>query len=399
MSEMRKKVLSIVGAACLVVTSTLNAQESYNKWSLDVEGGLNKPFQRFTPGYGVPRVGLFHVGLNGRVMMTSSFGLRFGYGMTDMQEKKGANEFHTVLHSGTVEAMLNVGRIAHFEEFSKHLGLFVHVGPGVGLMNGTGAIRTTKEKLGYFKVGFMPIFKVSEKVAITTDLSFYAMLMQNNTWDMQSANPVQGGFSSSMGMLTVGASIYLGKSEKHNDWRLEESDNGALDSLREELTKTQDELSDMSEVIEKMKKDMGDDDQDGVANYLDEEPETPEGTPVDVKGRTVKIPEFKDLMDGPGVGDKLFYTVQLGVFSRTMPDNFWKNITPIYTLNIEDGTKRYFTGVFHSVDDATASFERAKELGISDAFITAYYKGKRITIAEADMVRESNGPEVLRPKP
>lgn len=400
MSEMKKQLLTIFGIACLTAMTPVTAQETYNKWSIDIDGGAIKPMQRFTPSYGVGLASLFHVGLNGRVMLNPAFGLRFGYGMNDIQGSKNSQEFHTVMHTGALEAMLNVGRIGKFETFSKHLGLMVHVGPGLAFLNGTGAMTTAKEKAGYFTVGFMPIFKLSEKVALTTDLSFYAMLRQNRNWDMQTPSAVQGGFSSSMGTLTVGLSIYLGKSQKHMDWRYEDaSNNDELDSLRQALEAAKSTLEEISESMEKVQKDMADDDQDGVANYLDEEPNTPEGTHVDTKGRTVQMPEFKDLMSDPTVGNKLFYTVQLAVFSRNMPENFWKNISPIYTLNIEDGTKRYFTGIFHSVEEATSVYEKAKAAGFGDAFITAYYQGKRITIAEADMVRESNGPEVLREKP
>lgn len=400
MSEMKKKLLSILGIAGLLTVAPVTAQETYNRWSIDIDGGAVKPFTRFSPGYRAGHVSLYHVGINGRVMLNPYFGLKFGYALNDFHNNSKSKEFHTMAHFVGGEAILNLGRIAKFEEFSSKVGLLAHAGPSLGFYSGTGEVFTGKDNVGLLSLGITPMIKLSEKISLNIDLSYYFIMKQTFNWDMQAKNTTQVGFNSSMATGSIGVSIYLGKNEKHMDWRFESNDdNAALDSLREVLETAQSEIEDMSESLDKLKKKMNDDDQDGVANYLDEEPNTPEGTQVDTKGRTVQMPEFKNLMGDPSVGDKLFYTVQLGVFSRTMPENFWKNISPIYTLNIEDGTKRYFTGIFHSVEDATEAFEKAKATGINDAFITAYYQGKRITIAEADVIRESKGASILREKP
>ena len=68
-------------------------------------------------------------------------------------------------------------------------------------------------------------------------------------------------------------------------------------------------------------------------------------------------------------------------------------------LNIGDGTTRYFTGILYSFDEARPKLAAAKGNGLVDSFITAYYKGKRITIAEVDFILSTRGQEALRPEP
>lgn len=91
----------------------------------------------------------------------------------------------------------------------------------------------------------------------------------------------------------------------------------------------------------------------------------------------------------------LFYTVQVGVYSRPVPS---KSVFYINPLNSEliDGSKiRYTSGRYTSLNGAVDKRTEAKSLGIKDAFITAYYNGKRITLSEADKLLKDNGPSIL----
>ena len=100
----------------------------------------------------------------------------------------------------------------------------------------------------------------------------------------------------------------------------------------------------VDEDINSIEENMQDDDNDGVANYLDIEPDTKEGAMVNTKGEEMIMPEVDDLMKGNGEG--LFFTVQLGVFTKMIPEKYWRNISPMYSLLIEDGSNRYFSGDF-----------------------------------------------------
>jgi hypothetical protein len=91
----------------------------------------------------------------------------------------------------------------------------------------------------------------------------------------------------------------------------------------------------------------------------------------------------------------LFYTVQLGVFNRPIAANTVYQLEPLMTLRLPSGQIRYSVGQFNSIEDARPTQAKAKAKGIADAFITAYYKGQRITLEEAKQVIATSGTKVL----
>lgn len=91
----------------------------------------------------------------------------------------------------------------------------------------------------------------------------------------------------------------------------------------------------------------------------------------------------------------LFFTVQVGVYTKLTD---LKKIYKIDDLNSEllpDGRIRYTSGRFIREKTANAYRMQVIKLGIKDAFITAYYKGKRIKITEALNLIDQLGPDIL----
>ena len=87
----------------------------------------------------------------------------------------------------------------------------------------------------------------------------------------------------------------------------------------------------------------------------------------------------------------LFYTTQIGAYSRRVPASQLFNITPLNSDELPNGTIRYSSGVYTDLVTVGAARERIQEIGISDAFITAYYNGVRISVAEARLLVSENG--------
>ncbi len=93
----------------------------------------------------------------------------------------------------------------------------------------------------------------------------------------------------------------------------------------------------------------------------------------------------------------LFFTVQIGVYNKPVPASQLQNIQPLITQRLDNGQVRYSTGIFHNVLAAKPKREEAILLGISDAYITAYYQGKRISIQEARALLAEKGETILEP--
>ncbi len=106
-------------------------------------------------------------------------------------------------------------------------------------------------------------------------------------------------------------------------------------------------------------------------------------------------------------GEALYYTVQVGVYNRPLQSEKQLGLPELIEAQTAKGQYRYASGRF---DKLTAAKERqrlAVAKGITDAFIVAYYQGKRISLAEAKqlvaqgvtMDTKSTKPAIQEPKP
>ncbi len=86
----------------------------------------------------------------------------------------------------------------------------------------------------------------------------------------------------------------------------------------------------------------------------------------------------------------LFYTVQIGVYKKPVTPKQLHNISPIYQDKTPYGFIRYTTGIFSDKKTANIEKNRIVKLGISDAFVTAYYKGKKLTNQELTNLLKTN---------
>ncbi|MFN2424069.1 MAG: hypothetical protein ABR572_09875, partial [Cryomorphaceae bacterium] len=136
-------------------------------------------------------------------------------------------------------------------------------------------------------------------------------------------------------------------------------------------------------------------------------PATPrEATPAQAMSPTnseTAIPEVPDYYNDPEAAEAvqveavrgLFYTVQVGVYSKPVALGNLYNLTDLNSELTASGLIRYTTGRFSDVASASAGKGRAIEAGVTDAFVTAYYNGKRISLTEAADVLEREGSDIL----
>lgn len=125
--------------------------------------------------------------------------------------------------------------------------------------------------------------------------------------------------------------------------------------------------------------------------------------PADTIAKYKTEPKVSDYNKAPGAVSAiaieeikgLFYTVQVGVYNRPATKEQLHDIDPLVTRRLENGQIRYSTGTFRSVDEARPKKADVIEKGVSDAFITAYYNGERISLQEAKRLLETEGEAVL----
>ena len=87
----------------------------------------------------------------------------------------------------------------------------------------------------------------------------------------------------------------------------------------------------------------------------------------------------------------LFFTVQIGVFNKPVSAEVLYDLSPLVTVRLPNGQIRYSVGMFISVDEARVKKLEAIDRGAADAFVTAYFDGERITVAEAQKMLEARG--------
>jgi OOP family OmpA-OmpF porin len=249
-------------------TSSIVENNEYNKWSIEINGGLNKPFAAFTPGYSTASLNMFHADLGARYMFNPKFGLKLDFGYDKFQERDDTPSFETTQLRTSLQGVINLGRALNFEDFTNTFGLLLHGGVGVSQLTSKNGF-DGQDYAGNGILGLTGQIKLSERVALTGDLTGLFNVKQNQNFDGMS--PANTGTID--GMLlngSVGLTFYLGKNAKHADWV---SEVDRYDGLEKRVKLIEDGLLDT--------------DKDGVADLYDLEPNSIAGVAVNTKGQSI----------------------------------------------------------------------------------------------------------------
>jgi len=271
-----KKILLTLGFA--LALNTLSAQTEtvekkavdFNQWSFEIAGGFNKPQRPLTAGYSTSIVSPYTVELGTRYMFNNKFGLKADFGFNSFTGKKDESmDFDTKYYRVDLQGVANLGRIMNFDKWTNTFGLLGHAGFGLSFLERKDPTYV-KDRMGNFMVGVTGQIKLSERIALTGDFTTITNAKQNLAFDGFSNNNIRG-FNGSLFTGTAGITIYLGSNAKHADWTLDNEDR--FDAIDARFMAIESKMQDT--------------DQDGVADYLDQEANTPAGTMVDTKGRSV----------------------------------------------------------------------------------------------------------------
>jgi OOP family OmpA-OmpF porin len=204
-----------------------------------------------------------HYEANYRYMLNNRVGFKFDVGFDNFKFKDGHP--HTQALRFSIQPTFNLTDILHFDDFSKRLGLQLHVGAGYAtmwnktLLSGPAELFSAQEgavdEMLQGIIGLTPQFKINEKLSINADISFMANIRQNNGFDFE-ALPVQGGgFSGYYAAATVGFNYYLGKAKTHADWsytpRLQAADLAKIKELQKQVQALQAQMQTVDTVVER----------------------------------------------------------------------------------------------------------------------------------------------------
>lgn len=266
----------------LLSIATMNAQEEnqekknvdFNRWSIDINGGVNNPTTPFADGYAAGTLSPFHVDLGGRYMFSPKFGLKLDVGYDQFKEESGSFEFDTKNYRANLQAVVNVGRMLNFETWTNTLNLQLHGGFGYGYMEFDKDLGIVENDDMFNMIfGITGQVKLTNRVALNADFTIINNSSQNYTFDGTQLNPDQRGFDATYYTATVGLSIYLGKNEKHADWYVS--------------TEKKDDLADLEKRIGELETGLADSDKDGVPDMYDVEPNSIAGVAVNSQGRSI----------------------------------------------------------------------------------------------------------------
>lgn len=271
---MKKIIFSFI----LLVAIMANAQEKeYNQWSVEAEVGVHKVGNKFAAGYYEATPSLWGADFGIRYMFNEKFGAKLDFGYANIQGGEDSLPFETNYYRTSLQGVVNLGNILDFKSWTNTFGLLAHAGGGYSAHKPKSPIDyQNKDQMLNFIVGITPQIKLSDRIALTGDLSLMDHLRQSVTWDGTQDVSAFRGFYGVMVNANVGLTFYLGKKAVHADWYSEEDViMSKLDSLDQRLSKVE--------------TDMVDSDQDGIADYLDQEPNTVANALVDSKGRAVDV--------------------------------------------------------------------------------------------------------------
>jgi outer membrane protein OmpA-like peptidoglycan-associated protein len=272
---MKKLILTLVFAAAFTTVSAQTEIEKtvtnndYNKWSVELAGGFNKPMRPMSAGTRTAVVSPYVADLGVRYMFNNKFGIKADFGYNSFTEGDDSKSFDSKYYRADLQAVANLGRIMNFETWTQSISLLGHAGFGLAMLERKDPTYL-KDRMGNFMAGVTGQIKLTDRIALTGDFTTILNAKQNATFD--GGTPIGSpGFGGVLFNGTVGVAVYLGKNAKHADW----------------VTLVDKDVLALTERVNNIENKMLDTDNDGVADYLDQEANTAAGALVNTKGVSV----------------------------------------------------------------------------------------------------------------
>ncbi|KAF2332089.1 OmpA family protein [Flavobacterium nitrogenifigens] len=239
---MKKVVMTLAFALALTgVHAQTENNNTFNKWSIDLAAGVNKPQRPFSDGYYTNTLNPWTGDIGVRYMFNNKFGLKADFGYNSFTAKGSSIDFDSKYYRADLQAVANLGRIMNFETWTNTFGLLAHAGFGLGQIENKDY--HIKDRVGNFIAGVTGQIRLSNRVALTGDFSTILNASQDATFDGTTLRDNRG-FSGILFNGTVGLNVYLGKNTKHADWVVTSNDT--------DIAALENKVADLEEQVKKI---------------------------------------------------------------------------------------------------------------------------------------------------
>jgi len=211
------KKLSLV-AALLCVTFVFSQNNHYNKFSVEVAYGLNHPTSPDSRN-DFDSNGNFsefkHFDIGGRYMISQLYGVKLSYAYDRFQW--GGSSLAINYNRIGAQLVFNLADVFNIS-FNRQRSFQIQAHTGVGITIAKPKRDLKSEKIGNFMIGITPLFKITDRIAITTDLSYIVNFKQHydygGTLVNSNGDSTTGGFIN----FTIGLNYAIGRDRDHADW-------------------------------------------------------------------------------------------------------------------------------------------------------------------------------------
>lgn len=262
----------------MISIANVNAQETeekesgFDKWSIELNGGVNKPTRTMSSGYYTKTFNLFHADLGVRYMFNPKFGVKLDFGYDKFEDGNSSAPFESTYLRTSLQGVVNIGRVLNFETWTNTFGLLAHGGFGASQLTSKNGFEG-EDYMGNGILGLTGQIKLSNNVVLTGDITGIANGKQQHNFDgmsMVNTSAIDGMVLNA----SIGMTFYLGKNEKHADWYFENK---------------AEEIEALEKRVAFIETGLVDTDKDGVADLYDLEQNTTTGVAVNSKGQAVDV--------------------------------------------------------------------------------------------------------------
>ncbi len=268
-----------------------SADDDFNRWTIELNSGQSKGIKPYETNYYSSQIhdvgGKFNFNnfaVGARYMITPKFGFKGNLSFDDLKNGSGngSKDFHTIQKGIALQAVVNGSRLLGIDDVAGRWGLLLHGG-----LQGTMITSFTPNTIGdshnYGRtehnfgmvIGLGPQFRITNRLALSLDISIYNYFRQHFNWD-GSYSDNSNNLNGQLMTTSFGLSYSLGSQKMHGDWAV----------IKDKNIK---EIEALNQRIDEMETLMNDSDKDGVPDYLDQENNSVAGVAVDTKGKMIDI--------------------------------------------------------------------------------------------------------------